>query len=218
MAATASFERRRALFVRVFTLVPLSVFVLFSFSHPVKFDWTCAVWLAAVPAIAHAIATPDAANIPQWLRAWWLPTCVVVLLLFGSVLHYLTAGPPGLPYSKDIQVLPVAWRELGGQVAAEARQLPEAQATAPLVVGMNAYMLASELAFYAPDPQQAAQNTASQHLFGTSGLMYELWFPDQAQHGRTLLVVGLKENDLEDGAPCAVCRIAWTAQKRGAAP
>jgi dolichol-phosphate mannosyltransferase len=123
----------------------------------------------------------------------------VVLLLYGATLHYLTLGPPGVPYSGQLQALPVAWSDLGPQVdAMRAQMISPSEPAGPLVVGMNRYMLASELAFYARDPVRAAQNTASQHLFGPSGLMYEQWFPGARQEGRTLLLVALEAAELDD--------------------
>ena len=68
----------------------------------------------------------------------------------------------------------------------------------PLVVAANRYMLASELAFYSRDPARSAHNTASQNLFGLSGLMYERWFPPAAQAGRSLLLVALVAAELDD--------------------
>ena len=121
-----------------------------------------------------------------------------MLLLYGATLHYLTLGPPGVPYSRQLQVLPVAWADLGGQVDRIATRMRTTEATEPLVVGMNRYMLASELAFYAHDPVGAAGNTTSQHLFGPSGLMYERWFPSHLQEGRTLLLVALDAAELDD--------------------
>ncbi len=190
---------RRLRFLRVYVLVPLSVFMLFSLRHPIKLDWTGGVWVAFVPALAQAIAAGSAAGLPKWLRRSWGTTAVVVLLLCGATLHYLTLGPPGVPYSRQLQALPVAWSDLGRQVDAVRAQMPTpAGAAAPLVVGMNRYMIASELAFYAGDPVHAAQNTASQHLFGPSGLMYEQWFPSPLQEGRTLLLVALEAAELND--------------------
>jgi dolichol-phosphate mannosyltransferase len=197
-AAASDPQARRLRFLRAYTLVPLSVFVLFSLRHPVKLDWTGAVWLALVPALAHAIAARGAAPWPQWLRRCWGGTAVVMLLLYGATLHYLTLGPPGVPYSRQLQVLPVAWGDLGAQVDRIAGQMRATEAAEPLVVGMNRYMLASELAFYAHDPARAAQHTASQHLFGPSGLMYEQWFPARLQEGRTLLLVALDARELDD--------------------
>jgi dolichol-phosphate mannosyltransferase len=191
-------EARRLRFLRVYTLVPLSVFVLFSLRHTIKLDWTGGMWVAIVPALAQAIAARGAAAVPPWLRRCWGATAMVVLVGYGATLHYLTLGPPGVPYSRQLQALPVAWSDLGRQVDGEAAQLRAAGAAQPLVVGMNRYMLASELAFYARDPVQAAQNTASQNLFGPSGLMYEQWFPAHLQEGRTLLLVALDARELDD--------------------
>ncbi len=190
---------RRARFARVFTLVPLSVFGFFSLRHTVKFDWTGVLWIALVPALAHAITAPAAERMPGWLRGVWVPTALGSLVAYGALLHYLTLGPPQLPYSHDLRVLPVAWRDLGGQVDALAREVQETSGASPLVVGMNRYTLASELAFYADDPRRAALTTTSQHLFGPSGLMYEQWFPNKAQVGRTLLLVALDAPELDDG-------------------
>ena len=95
-------------------------------------------------------------------------------------------------------VLPVAWDDLGTQVEDIAARMRSRDGTAPLVVGMNRYMLASELAFYARDPGHAVRNTTSQHLFGPSGLMYEQWFPSRLQEGRTLLLVALDAPELAD--------------------
>ncbi len=189
---------RRLRFARIYTLVPLAVFVLFSLRHPVKFDWTGAVWLALVPALAHAIADPAASMLPRWLQRCWGATAVVMLLVYGALLHYLTLGPPGIPYTRQMLVLPVAWRELGSQVDTLAAALQTPQGSPALVVGMNRYMLSSELAFYRHDPVSAAANTASQNLFGLSGLMYEQWFPVAQQQGRTLLLVALDKGELDD--------------------
>jgi dolichol-phosphate mannosyltransferase len=197
-AVPAGPDIRRLNFLRAYTLVPLSVFVLFSLRHPIKLDWTGAVWVAIVPALAHAIASPGAVRMPQWLGRAWGATAVVMLLIYGATLHYLTLGPAGLPYSRQMLVLPVAWRDLGTQVDAIATRLRSADGPDPLVVGLNRYMLSSELAFYARDPARAAQDTASQNLFGLSGLMYERWFPGAEQDGRTLLLVALNPTELAD--------------------
>jgi dolichol-phosphate mannosyltransferase len=197
-AAPEDSNLRRLRFLRAYTLVPLSVFVLFSLRHPIKLDWTAGVWVAIVPALAQAIAARAAAPLPQWLRRSWGATAVVLLLLYGAILHYLTLGPPQLPYSRQMLVLPVAWDDLGIQVEGIAARMRSRDGTAPLVVGMNRYMLASELAFYAHDPGRAVRNTTSQHLFGPSGLMYERWFPSRLQEGRTLLLVALDAPELAE--------------------
>ena len=41
-----------------------------------------------------------------------------------------------------------------------------------------------------------AFDTASEHLFGDVGLMYELWFPIAAQENKTMLLIGESTADL----------------------
>lgn len=196
----ASESARRARFTTIFTLTPLSVFVLFSLNHEVKFDWTAALWVSAVPALAALLASPGAAlgRLAAWYRAAFVPSVLVVLILYGLFLHYLTLGIPGLRYGRQLQGMPVAWADLGGQVSRLADDMTASSGAAPLVVGMNRYMLASELSFYSRAPRTAAHDTASQNLFGPSGLMYELWLPEAAARGRTLLLVAWDRGELDD--------------------
>lgn len=177
-------------FLRVFVLVPLAFFVLFSLRHDVKLDWTGALWLAAVPGMASWIAAEGRqSRVRGIIHAAWLPTGVATLLLYGGVLHYLAMGLPGLGYSTHLELIPVGWRELGMAVNELAAEIQRDQGSVPLVVGMDRYRLASELAFYAPDRGVSVPETASEHLFGKAGLMYEQWFPVENLRGRTLLLV-----------------------------
>ena len=68
---------------------------------------------------------------------------------------------------------------------------------------MDRYAIASELAFYAPDQSRSVRTTTSSHLFGNVGLMYEFWFPKEAQRGRTLLLVAWDRASLEDSGVSA---------------
>jgi len=78
------------------------VFVAFSLRHEVKLDWTGALLVGAVPAMAHGIVQSAArllSGLSGWIQATWTPTIAAMLLLFGAGLYYLTAGLPGLGYS-----------------------------------------------------------------------------------------------------------------------
>ena len=72
--------------------------------------------------------------------------------------------------------------------------------TDPLIVGMDRYAIASELAFYLPDRAKAVGDTTSGHLFGQVGLMYERWFPVGGLSGRNLLLVAWSPAELSDEA------------------
>jgi len=197
-AEAAGAERQRGWrFLQVAVLTPLAVFALFSLRHEVKLDWTGAPWIASLPVlaagIAHSLRTTRKA-----IRRAWVPTLIVMLLLYGAGLIYLLRGIPGLGYGRHAELVPVGWRELGRDVGAIAGDIARRTGTDPLIVGMDRYAIASELAFYLPDRAKAVSDTSSAHLFGRVGLMYERWFPAAGQSGRQLLLIAWNPADLSD--------------------
>ena len=193
-------EHRKWRFMQVCVLVPLTVFLVFSVRHDVKIDWTGALWLAALPMLAAAIVGfgKAPAGLRSALLTAWTPTALIFLLLYGAGLHYLALGLPGVGYSKHMELVPVGWRELGRQIDALVDQVRSDGEAAPLVIGMDRYSTASELAFYSRDRAVSVATRSSEHLFDRAGLMYERWFPRSAQQGRTLVLVGWEPADLAD--------------------
>ena len=118
------------------------------------------------------------------------------MLFYAAGLYYLALGIPGVGYSKHSELIPVGWQEFGARIRRLADDTEKASGSAPLVVGMDRYAIASELAFYAPDRAKSVSETTSAHLFGQVGLMYERWFPVDRQEGRTLLLVAWDRSDL----------------------
>jgi dolichol-phosphate mannosyltransferase len=185
-------------FISMAVLIPLAVFAIFSLRHEVKLDWTGAPWLAALPIMALGLraSRADLAGIYAWLRAAWIPTLVTMLLIYGAGLHYLVLGLPGLGYSKHIELIPVGWREFSRQITETAAEFRKETGGDPLIVGMDRYAIASELAFYGTDRTKSVLETSSAHLFGGIGLMYERWTPPELQEGRNLLLIAWDPNDL----------------------
>jgi dolichol-phosphate mannosyltransferase len=196
-AAGAAERERGRRFMQVAVLAPLAVFALFSLRHEVKLDWTGAPWIASLPALAagivHSLRTTRKA-----IRRVWAPTLIVMLLLYGAGLFYLTRGIPGVGYGRHAELVPVGWRELGRDVGAIAGDMARRTGADPLIVGMDRYAIASELAFYRPDRGRAVSETSSAHLFGQVGLMYERWFPAAGQSGRQLLLIAWNPAALSD--------------------
>jgi dolichol-phosphate mannosyltransferase len=192
---------RRWLFIRLSVLVPLSVFVVFSVRHDVKIDWTGALWLGAVPALATSIVwfgTKGARGIRAWVYSAWGPTAVFMLLLYSVGLHYLALGLPGVGYSSRLELVPVGWRDLGRQINAIADDIRRQTGMEPVIVGMDRYELASQLAFYAPDHARSVKETSSRNLFGQNGLMYGRWASSLAVGNRTLILVAWDPHDISD--------------------
>jgi dolichol-phosphate mannosyltransferase len=188
-------------FVRAAVLIPLTVFALFSLRHEVKLDWTGAPWTGALPVMAvgmmaRAAAGGAAGGMRAWLRGAWTPTLMTLLLIYGAGLHYLVLGLPGAGYGRHIELTPVGWRDFSRQITAKAADIARQTGEEPLIVGMDRYAIASEIAFYGAAQTHAPVTTSSAHLFEGIGLMYERWTPAAAQEGRTLLLVAWDPADL----------------------
>lgn len=193
-------SRRRRIFISIAVLVPLMAFAIFSLRHEVKLDWTGAPWVALLPILAVGMipAAGTVGGIRAWIRGAWVPTLVTMLLIYGAGLHYLVLGLPGVGYGKHIELVPVGWRELSRQIEKTAAAFRSDTGVDPLIVGMDRYAIASELAFYGLSSTNSALETSSAHLFGGVGLMFALWSPAKLQEGRTLLLVAWDPQDLSN--------------------
>ena len=184
---------RRNAFMAIFTLVPLSVFIVFSLFHEVKLNWTGPLWLAMLPSLAARLVaqerTPPGTSAKVRRRSW-LATVAVTLLIYGATLHYLVLGLPGITPSItwSLSAVPIGWREFGIEVGKIATDLKNATGKEPLRVGMDQYFLSSEVAFY-DFSQDAVRNTAGRSLFGIDSLMYDRWFSPAAANGRDIILV-----------------------------
>jgi dolichol-phosphate mannosyltransferase len=191
---------RRRRFLQLSILTPLAVFFLFSLRHEVKFDWTGALWIAAVPPLAFAVTDSSSQGVRAWSRRAWTPTLITLLLIFGAALHYFVLGLPGVGYSKHMELVPAGWRSLGEQMAAVEQDIRKQTGSDPVIMTMDRYETAGELVFYSPDPARAVSLTSSDVLFGGLGLMYKRWFPEKSLQGRNLLLVSWDKGDLDTPA------------------
>jgi dolichol-phosphate mannosyltransferase len=194
--ATPDAQRRRR-FLQLAMLTPLAVFFLFSLRHEVKFDWTGALWVAAVPALAFVIVCGGSRGAQGWARRAWGPTLVTLMLIYGAAFHYFVLGLPGVGYSKHMELVPVGWRSLGQQLAAVVADVRKQTGGEPVVMTMDRYETAGELVFYSPDPASAVSRTTSDVLFGGLGLMYKRWFPVSSIEGRNMVLFSWNQNELD---------------------
>jgi dolichol-phosphate mannosyltransferase len=193
---TTAETRRASRLLQLAVLTPLAVFAAFSLRHEVKLDWTGAPWVAALPLMALTMVRRQSPR--AWISAAWAPTILAMGLAYSAGLYYLVLGIPGAGYGQHAELVPVGWRDLGRQVHALSGEYQRRTGMEPLIVGMDRYAIASELAFYAPDQSKSILQTASSNLFGNVGLMYEFWFPKQRQRGRALLLVAWDRQSLEE--------------------
>lgn len=189
----------RGLFLLLFTLIPLSVFILFSLFHENKPNWTGPLWLAVLPFVASTlVGTVGATQLSgSRLRRAWIPTIGIATAVYAVLFHYVVLGFPGVGYINNIRTLPVAWSEFGQAVGAIEAAVAK-ESTAPVVlIGTDKYFLASEMAFYARQPQENRDNSVGLSAIGGSSLMYDIWHPTETVKGNTAVLVSVKRNELE---------------------
>jgi dolichol-phosphate mannosyltransferase len=190
---------RRSRFIKVYTIVPLLVFVAFSLFHEVKLNWTGPLWLALLPSISATIvaAGTSVSKFDGLLRRLWVPTVMTMLVVYGLGLHYLVLGFPMVGHFGNIRTLPVAWQEFGRQTELIEQSVEQETGKQVLLAGMDKYFVASEIAFYNRDDDDAVQTSVGRGALGQDSLMYGYWFKPGDLQGRNVILFGLKRGDLE---------------------
>jgi dolichol-phosphate mannosyltransferase len=190
---------RRRLLMNLAILIPLSVFVAFSLRHEVKLDWTGAMWTAALPALGCSMiaAGLNIRGFGAWIRSAWAPTIMTMLLIYAAGLHYLVLGLPGVGYGKHIELVPVGWRDLTRHVLHAADDYRRETGSDVLIVGMDRYAIASEVAFYGRRQLHSTVETMNSYLFDGMSLMYGRWMPPESLQHRDLLLVAFSAGELQ---------------------
>jgi len=188
------FERRRQLFVQIFTGVPFCIFFAISTFETPRFHWTGPIWLAVLPAIAWMIGQTDQVSaFARRIQASWRLTIISCIFVYAFVLHYVVLGIPGVPYHMFTEHY--FWRETAGEITQIAAEVKHQTGQEPIIVGMSKWSVASALYFYThgDDPL----DIRSRNMFGDSGAMYEYWLPSQEAADRPIIQVGMKRRHLE---------------------
>ena len=186
-------KKRQYLWAVTYTLVPLSVFVIYSLFYQPKLNWTAPIWLAAIPLLAWDMVPPWGqvkGSLAQFSRRLWMPTIIALLFIHGGSFYYISLGLPGAgPMTADR--LFGEWQALANSVETVKRQIELKTGSKPVVVGMDKNFISSELSFYAPVDHDGPKNTGGAHFFGNRSLMWAFWFPRSAAVGRNFLMVDL---------------------------
>jgi dolichol-phosphate mannosyltransferase len=185
---------RRRLFIRVFTTVPLAVFVGLSLFSSPKFHWTGPVWLMILPTAAWMIGQiGDHQKAARWLRAAWRPTIIVTVFLYALVLHYAVLGVPGAPYPNFTKHY--FWREATSEIEQVVQEVRESTGQEPIIVGMSRWSVASALSFY--NRSKNRMEIYSRNVFGDESWMYDRWAPAPGPTTRPVILVGMEYTHLE---------------------
>jgi dolichol-phosphate mannosyltransferase len=189
------------LFLVIFSMVPLTVFVIHSIQGQPKLNWTGPAWLAILPLIAARMAGVGVLNSQakvQSVTKRWFVTASAMLVLFAGGFGYLSTGMPGLTKYGGLE-LPIAWKEYGNRIEEIESRLEADTGSEPIIVGLDQYWLASQASFYDPAGDQDVDTLAEiagENLVGGNSLMWNSWVLPQAAAGRPGLLVSFTEDKL----------------------
>lgn len=190
-----SHEYRRNLFVLIFTGIPFLICLLLSTFDQPRFHWTAPIWLAIIPSLAWMIGNrSDSSNLTAKLKAAWQYTIIICVFTYALVLHYVVLGIPGVPYHSKLTEH-YFWQEVVDEIKQIAEDVRDESGKLPIIVGMSKWSVASALAFYSHNDKQ--RDIRSRNMFGGSGSMYEIWFPEQKPIDRPIIQVGMKRRHIE---------------------
>ncbi|TXI18271.1 MAG: glycosyltransferase [Nitrosomonas sp.] len=190
-----SIERRRHLFVQIFTGIPLLIFFIISTFDTPRFHWTGPIWLAILPTIAWMIGKTDHLNtFAKRVIAGWRLTIISCVFAYALVLHYVVLGIPGVPYPLFTEHY--FWKETAAEIERIAADLKKQNGIDPIIAGMSKWSVASALYFYTRGHDEKLDIRA-RNMFGGSGAMYEFWLPSQVPTNRPIIQVGMKRQHLE---------------------
>jgi dolichol-phosphate mannosyltransferase len=206
----ASSLNRSYFFLAWLTLFPIAVYATLSLFRASKLNWTGPCWLGLIPFLALLISQKTEANSPKlltWSARAWAATVVILMLIYGAGLHYLSIGLPFTKYPQNTHLM--GYAGFGAEIETLVTQLEKERHEPILVVAMDRNKIASGLAFYRTKANireyaNPALTTASGHLFGVGALMYEFWFSTTEQNGKTMLLVA--EKSVELNSPIVLAR------------
>jgi dolichol-phosphate mannosyltransferase len=202
-----AFTKRQYTFVFITITIPLSIFLVFSFTKEIKLNWTSPIWIAVIPFLAATLSQVSSTlkNLTQirFFKAW-KTTIIFFLLAYGGILQYFSIGLPGIPYVGEGPLF--GWRNYAAQIDGIADSIELRTGERPSIVGMDEYKTASGLAFYrtlrfeeesATEQKNPLTETLGRSLLGREAVMYGYWFPAFQKQAKPLLVLSPDKEDLE---------------------
>lgn len=188
-------ESRCQRFFQIFTLVPLVFFGAFSFNHPIKLDWIGPGLLAIIPWLAVLVTNH------KKIRSTWYIGGVFVLLCYAILIATITLGVPQRIGQKYFQKL-IAWERLTEQFHSVAKEVEAKANIVPILVPLDLYNIASELAFYqakllAEGKVQEIYPIVGRHIFGSDSLMYRYWANTDDFSRKTLILISTSLQDFD---------------------
>ena len=183
-----------AYFFLVFTLVPFSIYLYYSFSYYPRFHWTAVAWLALIPLVAYALSpTSKFLHTNKTIVKSVIYTTGLLCLFYGALFHYAALG---LPFNTSTRFADnYFWQPVAQRVHELENEIKTASGQAPIIIGLSKWSIASALRFY--DADQSVDNIVSRNSIGRSATMFEQWANPAQWKDHPVIFVAINPNDLD---------------------
>ena len=194
-------DQRRRRFMLVMTAVPLAVFLLYGLFSVIKFHWTLPAWIAMLPMVMVGLVRHTwpgqgaLGRLHARLMRAWIPSVLVLVVLYGALLHYFTLGLPGLR-TTDFGSGYLGWQETSKVVARIEQQVREQSGREPILASTSKWGVSAALAFHHPDRRH--DHITAQNIIGMSGSMWEFWFDEDTDPGRPVILVNYSNKLIDE--------------------
>ena len=177
----------------VFSIIPLSVYFIFSLTHYPRFHWTAPAWLVLIPLAAYALSpTSKFLLASSKLSKYTLYSAALLCLCYGALLHYAALG---LPFSTPLRFSEhYFWKQTAQKVHQLETEVKNLTGQPPLVVGLSKWSVASALRFYDADNNVA--NIVSRNAVGRPASMFNYWTNPDQWSNHPVIFIALNPNDL----------------------
>lgn len=193
---------RNRLFVGCVVLLPLAVFAWSALSHLPRLNWTGPIWLASLPLLGWAAMRAGVLRrfgLGTVLRVLAGPVVGGLLVVYAVLSYYAVLGIPGVPYPRNF-ARAAGWPQATEELRAVHDRIERETGTAPVVVGMDKYNIASQVSFFgAADDDVAGQlPLRATTIWALSGsrLMFTVWDPPEQFRDRTFILVAPRPETL----------------------
>jgi len=181
-------------FMRVFTLLPLLFFGLFSIFHPIKFNWIGPGLLSLIPWLAISLSHAPVCSLKKIvnLRNSWIITSGLLILCYGLMIASIVSGKPEIAQKKIFKKFQ-DWQSFTLEVNSIASKIEKQKKSTPIIIPLDEYNINSELTFYQDKLfEQKRINKiyplVGQHVFGYNSLMYQYW-PHESPKDRVIILI-----------------------------
>ena len=186
------------LFCFLFFILPASVFIIYSFRHETKLNWTGPAFLSIIPWVGYWLHTKAS----ETIKKITITTAATFVLIICIVFQYLSFGLPLIPYGQSLHRI-LGWRSMSEAVIAQADNMTVVDGQAPIIAGMDKHFIASNLSFYSHSLNRNNKNWTqyeftSRNIIDEYALMWGIWSHSKEYQGKTILMVAKNKNDLSD--------------------